>query len=264
MTPADSSDAPPPWSVAIVLVGNELLSGKSRDENGAHALKALRAVGADVRRLEVVPDEEALIVDAVVRCRKLARQVITSGGIGTTHDDVTVPAICQALGRKLVHAPEIVELLRLRWGDDLHPYRIRLAEMPEGGEVYWGPDRQLVFPAIGCDGVLILPGVPELFREKLDALIERFRAPPIELVSLFLSCSEGEIAELLDQAARRFPDVAIGSYPKLKKTDHRVKVTMESREADRVRQCRAHLVDRLRTVMVREESTLPESGSSGA
>jgi len=244
--------APAPHTAAIVLVGNELLSGKLRDENGAHALAVLRSLGVETRRLEVVPDEEEAIVDAVLRCRRVARHVITSGGIGTTHDDITVPAIAKALGRNVAHAPEIVALLRARWGDDLHPYRIRLAEMPEGGEVLWGERRELSFPAIACENVLILPGVPQLFREKLAALKERYRAPPIVLVNLFLSCGEGEIAGLLTDATLRFPGIAIGSYPRFDDADHRVKVTVESRDAALVAACRAFLVRELGESLLRE------------
>ncbi len=246
------ASAPPPHTAAIVLVGNEILSGKLQDENGAYALRELRALGVETRRMEVVPDEADAIIDAVQRCRAAARVVITSGGIGTTHDDVTVPAICRALGRRLVHAPEIVALLRARWGDDLHPYRIRLAELPEGGEVLWGERRELAFPAIACDGLYILPGVPQLFREKIDALKERFRAPPICLHNLFLACGEGEIAATLAEAAARFPEVAIGSYPRLDPADYRVKVTVESRDGAAAEACRAELATRLRSHLLRE------------
>jgi molybdenum cofactor synthesis domain-containing protein len=251
-TTAPPPHTAPPHTAAIVLVGNELLSGKLRDENGAYALAVLRSLGVETRRLEVVPDEEEAIVDAVRRCRRVARHLITSGGIGTTHDDVTVPAIAKALGRDLAHAPEIVALLRARWGDDLHPYRIRLAEIPQGGEVLWGERRELAFPAIACEGVLILPGVPQLFREKLDALKERYRAPPIVLANLYLTCGEGEIAGLLTEATRLFPGVAIGSYPRFDDADHRVKVTVESREAALVAACRDHLARETGAWLLRE------------
>lgn len=249
-----TTPAPPPHTAAIILVGNELLSGKLRDENGAYLLKELRALGVETRRLEVVPDEEEAIVDAVGRCRRVAEHVFTSGGIGTTHDDLTVPSIARALGRKLTHAPEIVELLRKRWGDDLHPYRIRLAELPEGGEVLFGPNRELVFPAIRVENVLILPGVPQLFVEKFEALKERYRAPPIALTSLFLSCGEGHIAALLTDATAQFPGIAIGSYPRFEHSaDHRVKVTVESRDAALVAACSAWLTERLTGHVLRVE-----------
>ncbi len=245
---------PRPHTAALVLIGNELLSGKLRDENGAYLLRELRALGVEMRRVEIVPDEEEAIIDAVLRARREAAHVFTSGGIGTTHDDITVPAIAKALGRRLTHAPEIVELLRRRWGDDLHPYRIRLAEIPEGGEVLWGDASRLSFPAIAAENVLILPGVPQLFVEKVEALKGRYRAPPILLENLFVGCPEGEIAALLDETAAAFPDVAIGSYPKLEGTaDHRVKVTVESRDAARVASCADHLAGRLAPHLLRRE-----------
>jgi len=254
MTSMSTPTEPAPHTVALLLIGNELLSGKIRDANGAWALERLRALGSEVRRLEVVPDEPEAIADALLRCRRHARQVITSGGIGTTHDDVTVPAIAAALGRRVVHSPEIVTLLKARRGEALGPYRIRLAELPEGGEVLWGDARELTFPAIGVDGVLILPGVPSLFVEKFEALAERFRAPPIVLRSLFLSCPEGDIAALLDETAQRHPAVAIGSYPRLaSEGGHRVKVTVESRDGAEVARCSALLEAALQPHLLRVE-----------
>jgi molybdenum cofactor synthesis domain-containing protein len=247
------SVAPGPHTAALVLVGNELLSGKIHDTNGAYLLRELRALGVETRRVEIVPDEEDAIIDAVQRCRKVAKHLFTSGGIGTTHDDITVPSIAKALGRKLTHHPEIEALLRRRWGHALDEFRIRLAELPEGGEVLWGAQHELLFPALFVDDILILPGVPELFVEKVDALKERYRAPPIALVNLFLSIGEGEIAALLTEATQRFPTVAIGSYPRFDEAaDHLVKVTVESRDAAAVQACAAFLRAKLAGAILRE------------
>lgn len=235
---------PPPHTAALVLIGNELLSGKIRDENGAWLMKELRALGVETTRVETIPDEENLIVDAVLRCRMHARHVFTSGGIGTTHDDVTVPAVARALGRGVVHHPEMMALLKAHWGEELGVLEMRLAEIPEGAELVWGALRELRFPAILCDEVLVLPGVPSLFRAKFLACRERYRAPPFHLCNLFLSLGEPAIAQDLHTATERFTGVSIGSYPRFDDADHRVRVTIESRDAQAVEACTNWLSER--------------------
>lgn len=244
---------PAPYTAALVLVGNEILSGKIRDENGSYLMRELRALGVDMRRMEVVPDEEDAIVDALQRARRHAAHLFTSGGIGPTHDDVTVPAVARALGRPVEHHPELVEMLR-RWvGGDLDEYRLRLAEVPQGAELLWGESRRLRFPAILADNVLILPGVPKLFCQQFDAVKERYRSPPIRLANLYLAAGEPQIAAILVEATERFGGIAIGSYPRFDDADHQVRVTIESRDEVLVDACVGFLCDRLGEYVVRSE-----------
>jgi molybdenum cofactor synthesis domain-containing protein len=239
------SSAPTPHTAALVLIGNEILSGKIRDDNGSYLLRELRGLGVDVRRVEIVPDEEDLIVDAVRRCREQAVHLFTSGGIGLTHDDVTVPAVARALDRPVIRHPELLAMLRSFYGDAMDDFHARLAEVPEGAELLWGRPRNLRFPAILADDILILPGVPSLFVEKFEAIKERYRAPPIVLVNLFLGVGEDRIAGLLTEATVRFPGIAIGSYPRFDAADHKVKVTVESRDPAIVKDCADFLRSRL-------------------
>lgn len=254
--------APPnPHTAALVLVGNEILSGKIRDDNGTYLLRELRELGVEMRRVEVVPDEEDLIVDAVQRCRSCAAHVFTSGGIGLTHDDITVPSVARALDRPVVHHPEIMAMLRAHYGE-LDEFRRRLAEVPEGAELLWGSPR-LRFPAILAEEILILPGVPSLFAQKFDAVKERYRAPPIALVNLFLSVGEDRIAAVLTEATGRFAGIAIGSYPRFDdEADHRVKVTVESRDPVLVEACATFLRERIGAGVLRTTGGL--SSTRGA
>lgn len=242
---------PPPHTAALILIGDEILSGKIRDENGAWLMRELRALGVEMRRVEVVPDDEALIVDAVLRCRKYAQHLFTSGGIGPTHDDLTVPSVARALGRSVVHHPDMVAVLRTHWGDDLTPRRLRLSEVPEGAQLVWGDARELRFPAILVDDVLILPGVPSLFIEKFNACKERYRAPPIELCNLFLALGETAIASDLHEATERFSGISIGSYPRFDDADHQVRITLESRDAALVEACADWLVAKFADAVLR-------------
>lgn len=238
---------PPPHTAALLIIGNEILSGKIRDENGPYLLRELRALGVETRRVETVPDEIDLIVDALHRCRAAGQHVFTSGGVGPTHDDVTIAAVAKALDRKVIREPTLEAMLREWYGDRLREAHLRLAEIPEGARLIWGDTTQLRFPALEVDDVLVLPGVPSLFVQKFEVVKERYRAPPISLANLFLSVGEGSIAALLTEATARFATIAIGSYPRFDDADHRVKVTIESRDTAEVAACTRWLVEGLTT-----------------
>src|SRR5207244_833330 len=163
----------PPWTpqkglvpvttAAILVIGNEILSAKVQDENGPFLARELRALGVELRRIETVPDEVPLIVDALRRCLSQAQWVFTSGGVGPTHDDVTIAAVSQAFGRAVVLDERTLQLLRAHFGEPLKPALRRLAEVPEGSRVEF--HEGYLFPVISLENVVILPGVPPLLRE---------------------------------------------------------------------------------------------------
>jgi molybdenum cofactor synthesis domain-containing protein len=239
-------------TAAILVIGNEILSAKVADENGPFLAKELRELGVDLRRIETVPDEVPLIVDALRRCLSQARWVFTSGGIGPTHDDVTIAAIAQAFGRSVVHDERTLTLLRARFGEPLKPALRRLAEMPEGARAEF--HEGYLFPVITLENVVILPGVPSLLREGFTRLRDRFRVSPIHSRAIYFNVGEGTLAEHLDATVARFPSVGIGSYPRFDAADHRVKVTFDGRDQEQVRAASEFLKARLpRDVIVREE-----------
>ena len=230
-------------TAAILVIGNEILSAKVVDENGPWLARQLRELGVEVRRIETVPDEIPLIIDALQRCLASARWVFSSGGIGPTHDDVTIAAMAQAFGRRVVADERILGMLLARYGDKMNPARRRLAHIPEGADVAW--DEGALFPVISLGNVAILPGVPSLFREGFLSIRERYRTAPIFSRALFLALGEGAIAEHLDATVAAFPGVSLGSYPRFDAADHRVKVTFDGRREEDVRAavefCRARL-----------------------
>jgi FAD synthetase len=239
-------------TAAILIIGNEILSAKVVDENGPFLARELRALGVDLRRIETVPDEIPLIIDALKRCLSSARWVFTSGGIGPTHDDVTIAAVAEAFGRKVVADERILSLLRARYGDRLNAARHRLAEVPEGASVEWHEGS--LFPVISMENVAVLPGVPSLFREGFLGIRERYRTAPIFSRALYLSLGEGAIAEHLDATVAGFTNVSLGSYPRFDNVDYRVKVTFDGRRDDEVRAAVAFLQARLPPgAVVREE-----------
>ncbi|HYO59162.1 competence/damage-inducible protein A [Archangium sp.] len=222
-----------PTGAAAVIIGNEVLTAKVVDANGPHLIRRLREVGIPLRSLEIIPDEVDVIVEAVARARLHAKYVFTSGGIGPTHDDVTVRAVALAMGRKVVRLPEMVELIREKAVDSLTAEAMRLADAPEGAVLIAQPGSW--YPVLTVEDVFMLPGVPQLFRAQLEAVLARLRGTPVYLRVLYLGLGESAVAAVLDRVALDMPHVAIGSYPMFDRSlDYVEKVTEESVEKDSV------------------------------
>jgi molybdenum cofactor synthesis domain-containing protein len=245
--------SPPPGTAAILVIGNEILSAKVRDENGPFLARELRALGVELRRIETVPDEIPLIVDALRRCLGSAAHVFTSGGIGPTHDDVTIAAIAESYGVPVVHDERTLRLLENHYGEKLNPARRRLAEIPQGGRAEFLEGS--VFPVLSMDRVTIFPGVPQLLRDAFSRVRERFRQPPIFSCAIYFAIGEGALAEHLDATVARFPSVSIGSYPRFDEgCDHKVKVTFDGRVQPEVREALSFLRQRVpASAVVRED-----------
>jgi molybdenum cofactor synthesis domain-containing protein len=247
-----------------IIVGNEVLSAKVTEENGAYLIKRLRQRGIPLRILSIVPDEIDAIVDAVARARQVARWVVTSGGVGPTHDDVTVRAVALALGRAVVRLPQLVEEVTKHFGERTTPEALRLADAPEGAELL--EPRGNWYPVLACDDVFMLPGVPSLFRLMLETVLERLPSTPLHLRSVYLRLGEAELAHGLDAVALAMPDVAIGSYPQFDRSlDYRVKVTIEATSLPRVEEAERRLSAHWPAdAVVRTEMDIPgEEGPGG-
>jgi molybdenum cofactor synthesis domain-containing protein len=216
---------------AALIIGNEVLTAKVEEANGAHLIRRLREHGLPLCSVHVVPDDVDAIVEALALARRRARWVFTSGGIGPTHDDVTVRAVALALGRRVVVLPEMEALLTRAWGKKAPSSEAwRLAEAPEGSRLLHGAQSR--FPVLACDDVYLLPGVPELFRAQLELCLAELPGAPVQVRELFLSVGEPEIAHALDAVALALPHVAIGSYPTWGDgAAYRVKLTVEHVDA---------------------------------
>ncbi len=215
-------------TAGIILIGNELLSGKVVDANAAYLCRELRMLGVDVRRIVVIPDEVDQIAAEVAEFSGSFDVVFTSGGVGPTHDDVTIEGVARAFGVRVVRDARMVEVIQRFSGGLLNAARLRMAEIPEGALPMMGDG--LVFPAVVMKNVYVLPGVPELFRQKFEGLKEQFRDEPFHLVSVFLSVGEGMLAEHLNEVVRGYPALMLGSYPELANPEYKVKVTLESKD----------------------------------
>lgn len=218
-----------PSVAAAVVIGNEVLNAQVPDENGAYLIQRLRERGITLRSLTIVPDDVDAIVDAVARARQRARWVFTSGGIGPTHDDVTVRAVALALGRRVVRLPEMLALLEANYPEVHTAEALRLTEAPEGTQLLHHEGSW--YPVLACDGVFLLPGVPQLFRRQLETVLTTLPSRPLFQRALYLGRGEAEIAGALDRVALQTPGVGIGSYPQYGPgVDHRVRVTVEGPE----------------------------------
>ena len=215
-------------TAGIILIGNEILSGKIADANASFLCRELRALGVEVRKISVIPDEVDLIAAEVREFTEALDVVFTSGGVGPTHDDVTMEGVARAVGTRVIRHPRLVALLEGYYKGQVNEARLRLAEVPEGAELV--SDGSLMFPAVTVRNVYILPGVPEIFRQKFEALKERFRETPFHLASVFVGIGEGTLADHLNALVARHPDLMLGSYPEFSNPEYKVKVTLESKD----------------------------------
>ena len=192
-------------------------------------------------RLVTIGDDLDEICREVRFSSERCDHVITSGGVGPTHDDLTLAGIAQAFGCPVVRHPALVELLEEHFGERLNEAALKMAEVPEGASLL--DDGR--FPTVTFHNIFILPGVPELFRERLDLLASALRGVPQQVARVFLGAFEIDVAAQLSQVNGEHPEVKIGSYPRLDHPDHRVMVTLECRDALLVREATARLLELL-------------------
>jgi FAD synthetase len=221
-------------TAGIIVIGNEILSGKVVDANSGYLAVELRKLGVDLRRILTLPDEIETIAEAVRSFHETYDHVFTSGGIGPTHDDVTIAGVAAAFGRPVIQHPEMVEAINGFLGDRVNEHHLKMAEVPEGATLI--PDAKLGFATVAYQNVYILPGVPEILRRKFDSMAERFASNPYFLRIIYSRHHESEIAGSLNRVTAELPDVMIGSYPKMDTSDYSVKLTIECKEEAVVQQ----------------------------
>lgn len=232
-------------TAAALVIGNELLSGKIRDANIFELACFLRALGVELTRVVMVVDDVDVIAQEVNSLRQTHDLLFTSGGVGPTHDDVTVAGVARAFGRRVVRDAVVEGLLRQYYGDTLKPGHLHLADVPEGVELYSGRSPQ--WPTMVLGNVFVLPGVPEIFRLKLAALADRLRGDdePFHTRSVYCTIEEAELRPFLDEVVEAFTDVFVGSYPRWRGGDHAVRVTFDGRDQARVEAAEAHFLSKV-------------------
>ena len=200
-------------TACVIIIGNEILSGRTQEANLAYLAKALNGVGIRVMEARVVRDDERAIVEAVDACRTAYEYVFTTGGIGPTHDDITAASIAKAFGVKLVRDARAVDLLTRHYAAaDLNQARLKMAQVPEGSALIDNPVSSA--PGFRIGNVFVLPGVPSILRAMVDGLVVRLRGgDPVLSRTISGFVTESAIAAPLSAVQDAHPHVEIGSYP---------------------------------------------------
>jgi molybdenum cofactor synthesis domain-containing protein len=213
----------------IVIIGNEVLSGKTQDINSYFLCTELRQLGVEVRKISTIQDEISLIGEEVAEFSRRFDLVFTTGGVGPTHDDVTIDGIAHGFGLDVVRHPDIERRMRQRLGGDVNEARLRMANVPEGATLL--ATAALFAPVVNIRNVYIFPGIPKILQERFHAIKERFRDSPYFLKNVYVRYGEGVIAAMLNDLLVKFPEIMLGSYPVLDLPEYKVKVTLESKDA---------------------------------
>lgn len=213
-------------AVGLCVIGDEVLSGKVVEQNAAFLIARLRDLGAHVVEVAFVGDTHAAIAEAVTRLESRADVVVTTGGIGPTHDDVTLQAIAELRGVAIVEHPEIVERLMRHANTASAPGYRRLARVPLGTTLVWGVG--VPWPALKHGKTWLLPGIPPLLQRVFGAIETHFAgSPPWFQRTLELAVEESLVYEALDAIVGRHRAVQIGSYPRFEPAGWRLKLTFE-------------------------------------
>jgi molybdenum cofactor synthesis domain-containing protein len=200
-------------TAAVLVIGDEILSGRTQDVNVASIARFLGGLGIDLREVRIVPDVEAEIVAALNALRPRYRYVFTTGGIGPTHDDITTDAVGKAFGLPVEHHPEAMALLAASYApDEFNERRQRMARTPKGARLIRNPVS--VAPGFQIGNVFVMAGVPKIMQAMLEDVAPRLiRGVPVITVSITVKLPEGQIAEDLAAIQDRHPGLVIGSYP---------------------------------------------------
>lgn len=234
----------PPKTAAALVIGNELLSGKVEEANVAVLARALRGLGIELRRVVVVLDDIDTIVEEVQALSKSHDWLFTSGGVGPTHDDVTVKAVAKAFGRNVVQDPGLAKMLRDYYKERCTDGHLQMAQIPEGAALEDHPNVR--WPTIRVENTWLLPGVPEIFKMKLAVVVDRLGGGTAFLSrAVYTKMDEGDLKPLLDSIVDRFPDVGVGSYPKWSDPTYKTKLTFDGRDVSRVEAARDAFVSLL-------------------
>ena len=230
-------------TAGILIIGNEILSGKVVDENSPSFCRELRSLGVDVERIRTIPDEVQVIASELKPLSDAYDFVFTSGGIGPTHDDLTIEGVAAAFGVSVEHSDSIEDRIRRATGQEPSETLLRMARVPVGAQLLDSGD--LWFPLVVVKNVYIFPGVPELLRKKFESSRERFRGVPFVLKKVFVRQRESDIAPILNELLQQFPELLLGSYPRIGQESFHVMLTLESRDPGYVQDALDTLIAKL-------------------
>jgi molybdenum cofactor synthesis domain-containing protein len=227
-------------TAAVLLIGDEILSGRTKDVNASFIAERLTELGIDLKEIRVVADEEPAIVEAVNALRARYTYVFTTGGIGPTHDDITADAIAKAFGVPLLVHPAVEADMRSYFGERLNESRLRMARVPEGGELFYAEG--VIAPGFRVGNVHVMAGVPKIMQSMFAAIAPQLKTGPRMLSETVLAdAKEGDVGTPLGEIQKRHPDVAIGSYPFLDERGPNTNLVIRGRDADKIARAKAEI-----------------------
>jgi molybdenum cofactor synthesis domain-containing protein len=221
-------------TACVLIIGNEILSGRIQDANLAFLARGLNEVGIRLREARVIPDDENAIVAAVNEARVKFDYLFTTGGIGPTHDDITAGCVAKAFGVPLTVHPDARRLLESHYPPGaVNEARLRMAQMPQGATLLLNPVSRA--PGFRIGNVFVLAGVPQVMRATFEELKRNLRGGA-KVLSRSVSCAlgEGTIAKDLAALQARYPDLEIGSYPYFRRSDFGVTLVVRGTERTRI------------------------------
>ena len=230
-------------TAAVLVIGDEILSGRTKDKNIGTIADVLNAMAIDLREVRVVPDVEEEIVAAVNALRRRYTYLFTTGGIGPTHDDITADCVALAFGVGIAEHPEAIAMLLERIKpEDLNAARRRMARIPEGASLIRNDVSKA--PGFMLDNVVVMAGVPAIMQNMLDNVAPRLAGGTRMLFESIDAAGlpEGAYAAGLGAVAKAHPEVSIGSYPSLSPEGFRNQIVVRGREAGQVAEARAAVV----------------------
>lgn len=235
-----SSDTAEPSTAAVLIIGNEILSGRTQDANLAFLGKELSAAGVRLAEARVVPDILPEVVAALDALRGRYRYVFTTGGIGPTHDDITVDCVAAAFGVPVIEHPEARAILEAHYGDALNPARLRMARVPEGAGLIENPVSKA--PGIKIGNVYVMAGIPKIMQAQfLSIRHELVGGPPIRSRSRAVHLPESRVAAEFEALQARYPTVEMGSYPWQRDGRFGTSLVLRSSDADELEAAAADL-----------------------
>jgi len=237
-------------TAALLVIGDEILSGRTKDRNIGYIAEYLAAIGLDLCEVRIVPDVEAEIVAAVNALRSRYTYVFTTGGIGPTHDDITADAIAKAFAVTIDHDPRAVAILKAHYSPgQLNEARMRMARIPEGAELIENPVSKA--PGFRLGNVFVMAGVPKIMQAMMDQLGPRLtRGSPMISATVTAYLAEGDLAKPLKEIQDRYPEVTIGSYPFEEAGKFGAHLVLRSRDEEKLAAARRdvlHMVEELKS-----------------
>lgn len=226
------------WTAALVVIGDEILSGRTQDKNVAQVASWLQVQGIRLGEVRVVPDDERAIADAVNALRAAHDYLFTTGGIGPTHDDISVDAVALALGVPVVEHPEARRILETFYATrgGLNPARLRMARVPEGAELI--PNAMSGAPGIKAGNVYMMAGVPAIAAQMLAALTGTLEGgAPLLSETVGGWIQESQVADILREVEKAHPKCRIGSYPFFREGRTGANFVIRSTDPDELRSC---------------------------